>query len=73
MVLFILQQFALSSGAGMVNFATIQQATEAIAALDGQVLPNSTKPLIAKYAATYVMGWVWASHYGTVYSSTLQI
>jgi RNA recognition motif-containing protein len=40
-----------SEGAGMVNFATIQQATAAIAALDGQVLPNSTKPLIAKYAA----------------------
>lgn len=36
--------------AAMVNFATIHEATEAIGSLDGQLLPDSAKPLVAKYA-----------------------
>lgn len=40
-----------TEGAGMVNFATVSDAAQAIASLDGQMIPESAKPLIVRYAA----------------------
>jgi len=40
-----------TEGAAMVNFASHRGAAEAVAQLNGQMLPTSTKPLIVKHAA----------------------